>query len=77
VRYLLRPSVPFSPYSAVKFSHCMQPSMSVDGFTPPSMRSPEIVTPTGTPTGPPPSDAGHVSLPGSVFISVMAHTFLV
>ncbi len=48
------------------------------GFTPPSMRSPDTVTPAGSSTGPPPSSAGHcAALPGRLFISLIAQTFLV
>lgn len=47
-----------------------------------SMRSPLMVTPAGTRTGPPPSATGHVLLGqdgvvGSAFISSIAHVFFV
>jgi hypothetical protein len=50
--------------------------MSVDGFTPPSRRSPETVTPKGSATGPPPRDSGHEPLAGRLFISSIARRFL-
>ena len=67
--------MPFSPYNAVKLAHCAHPSYWFALLTPPSMRSPETVTPAGTPTRPPPSDAGQLPLFGRRFISLMAQMF--